>query len=451
MTHGIRGAALTWPPRPIRSTEPDPEHSELAAHPLAGRNALVVGINYAPEPTGIAPYTKGLAEHLARHADNVTVLTGVPHYPQWSVPEPYRRRLRTRERASRLDLDGATIEVGPHLHRLRHYVPSRQSALTRAGYELTFLANAWATRAQHRPDLVVGVTPSLGGAVAAARLAARYQAKLVIVVQDLMAKAAAQSGISGGGRASAATAALERYALRRADRVLVVSDAFRPQLHEYGVPDERIAVLPNWSHIAPAAVGREAARAELGWPVDPFTVVHTGNIGLKQDLGNVVEAARRLDGDAGVRFVVVGDGSQREPVRAQAEGLQHVSFVDPLNDHSYPLALAAADVLVVNERPGVADMSLPSKLTSYLVAGRPVLAAVGAGGATATEVARTEGAALVVPPGDPDAFVQGVQQLRAEVDRCLAMGATGRRYAERMLGYSATTSRLDAALNELWP
>ncbi len=413
-------------------------------HPLAGRHVLVVGINYAPEPTGIAPYTTGLAEHLARHAESVVVLTGVPHYPQWRVPPAYRWRFRCSEEA-RLANDSGLL-----VHRMRHYVPSRQSALTRAGYELTFLANSWATRVRHAPDLVVGVTPSLGGAVAAVRLARRHGATLVLVVQDLMARAASQSGISGGGRASAATAALERYALSRADRVLVVSDAFRSQLHDYGVPDERIGLLPNWTHISPADVPADVARGALGWAADPFTVVHTGNIGLKQDLGNLVEAARLAADDPFLRFVVVGDGSQRETVRRRAEGLPNVSFVDPLDAGLYPLALAAADVLVVNERPGVADMSLPSKLTSYFTAGRPVLAAVGDGGATAREVDRTGGAALLVPPGDPAAFLDGVRLLRSDARLRIAMATAGRRYAERSLGRDVATARLDSVLGGLF-
>lgn len=407
---------------------------------VTGKHVVIVGINYAPEPTGIAPYTTGMAEHLAASARSVTVLTGVPHYPQWQLPRAYRWRLRCREE-SRLPNDSGLL-----VHRLRHYVPSRMNALTRAAYEATFLANAATTRVRHAPDLVVAVTPSLGGALAGAALARRHGAPLVVVVQDLMAKAAAQSGIGGGGRVSALTARLERRTLQQADQVLVVSESFRASLHEYGVPDERIGLLPNWSHVRTASVTRAEARAALGWPAEPFTVVHTGNIGLKQDLGNVVEAARLMRADRGVRFVVVGDGSQRGAVRAQAGDLPNVAFVDPLDDAQYPLALAAADVLVVNERPGVTDMSLPSKLTSYLAAGRPVLAAVPDGGATWRELSRTGGAAVVVAPGEPTAFVTGVEVLRGDPLGCAEMAAAGRAYAERNLGRDAATARLDALL-----
>ena len=406
-------------------------------HPLHERHVLVVGINYAPEPTGVAPYTVAMAEQFAAQAASVTVLTGVPHYPSWTIDGGYRRRLRWRE-GTLLD-DGSGILV----RRLRHYVPRSQSALTRATYEATFLVNAWATKVNPRPSLIVAVTPSLGGAVAGARLAQRHGSRLLVVVQDLMAKAACQSGISGGGRVSTATATLEAYALRRADRVAVVSDAFRGQLREYGIADDKIVDLPNWTHISPTPLTRRAAREALGWPTAPFTVVHTGNIGLKQDLGNLVEAARLCADDANLRFVIVGAGSQRATVEGQARGIANLEFVDPLDKARYPLSLGAADVLVVNERPGVGDMSLPSKLTSYLSSGRPIIAAIADGGATAAELCRAGGAALIAPSGDPAALAAGVRRLRDDAALRSGLAAAGRRYAETVLSRTAAMARLD--------
>jgi len=407
--------------------------------PLAGRHVLVVGINYAPEPTGIAPYTTRMAEHLATRAAGVEVLAGLPHYPHWQVDARYRHRRRTTEPRRN--------PQAPQVRRLWHYVPGTQTAATRAGYELTFLAHALASRPRQRPDLVVAVTPSLGGAVAGARIAQRHGARLVVVVQDLMAKAAGQSGISGGGAVAGTTARLEGYALRRADQVVVVSEAFRPAVRAYGVPDERIALLPNWTHITPSPVGRDEARAALGWRADRFVVAHTGNMGLKQDLGTVVEAARLLPD--GVEVLFVGDGSQRRVLEGRAAGVPGVRFVDPLDDVQYPLALAASDLLLVNERPTVGDMSLPSKLTSYLSAGRPVLAAVAPDGATAAELARTRGAGLVVSPGDPVLLARSILELHADEVLRTAMGRAGWRYAHARLDEGASMMRLDGILDRL--
>ena len=415
------------------------------ARALAGRHVLVVGINYAPEPTGVAPYTTGMARHLAALAARVTVLTGIPHYPAWNVPPGYRNRLRRKEFDS---LDGAPpgVDPGVHVVRHRHHVPGRQGALRRGLYEGSFLANVSRTRLDRAPDLVIGVTPSLGGAVAAARFAERHDVPLLLVVQDLMASAAGQSGIAGGGRVAGLTAKAEGWALGRATRVAVVSESFRAPLRLYGVPPERIDVLPNWLHIDPVDVDLPTARRRLGWPERSFLAVHTGNMGLKQDLGNVVEAARALRQNAGVEVVLVGDGSQRAALGRLAGDVPNLRFVDPVGDADYPLVLAAADVLLVNERPGVRDMSLPSKLTSYLGAGRPIVAAVEPQGATARELHRTRGAALTVPPGKPWALAAAVASLVGEEQRSAAMGAAGRVYAEGSLGRAAAMARLDAVI-----
>jgi colanic acid biosynthesis glycosyl transferase WcaI len=423
---------------------PFPRHGQAlptllpSVPPLADKHLLLVGINYAPESTGTAPYTTGMSEHLARHARSVTVLTGMPHYPNWKTHPEHRWVFRSTEEVSLPDGSGLTLK------RTRHYVPSRQSALTRAGFEASFLASAVTTRLRFAPDLVIAVTPGLSGAVAGARLARRNNSKLMVVVQELTARAASQTGIPGGDYAVRTAESIERWAVKQADLVAVVSDAFRPQLHEYDVPAERIASLPNWTHISPSHLGRTDSRSDLGWPLTPFTVVHTGNIGLKQDLVNVVEAARLLRTDREVRFVIVGDGSQRSIVEAAAKGLDNLSFLDPLDPLRYPTALAAADVLIVNERPGVGDMSLPSKLTSYLSAERPILAAVAENGATAQELRRTRGGALVVPPGDPTAIARAVLQLRSDPVMCAEMARAGKSYAETMLDKNVALERLSA-------
>ena len=124
---------------------------------------LLIGINYLPEPTGIGPYTAGLAEHLAARGDDVTVLTGLPHYPAWRIARSTPRRLLSR----------ATIH-GIRVIRAAHYVPARPSAMKRALYEGTFgLSGLIGSLGVPRPDAVVGVMPSLSGGVLARLMAHR--------------------------------------------------------------------------------------------------------------------------------------------------------------------------------------------------------------------------------------------------------------------------------------
>ncbi|MDP9431463.1 MAG: glycosyltransferase [Actinomycetota bacterium] len=405
-----------------------------AGTPAERERLLIVGVNYAPEPTGSAPYTAGLAETLAASGHPVDVVTGVPHYPSWRVDPAYRWCLRRREHRN-----------GVQVHRLRHYVPGRQSALTRIGWEASFLANAGLLRTT-APAAVIASMPSLGGGVYAASVAQRHGSPLAVVVQDLVGQATTQSGLRGGSRVSGLASGIERRVLLQADLVAVVSPAFRDQLSAYGVPADRIVDFPNWTHIGGTSASRTDTRRELGWGEGQFVVLHTGNMGLKQDLGNVVEAARlHGDGDLGhpsPLFVLMGNGNQRSQLERQAAGLANVAIVDGVDAATYPAVLAAADLLLVNERASVGDMSLPSKLTSYLAAGRPVLAAVGNAGACAGFLAGTAGAARLVPPGEPRLLLDAVLELRDDEAARHRMSGRAADYASQHLGLAAAQQRI---------
>jgi glycosyltransferase involved in cell wall biosynthesis len=164
-------------------------------------------------------------------------------------------------------------------------------------------------------------------------------------------------------------------------------------------------------------------------------------MGAKQGLEAVVEAARRADADGlPIRYVLLGDGNQRPALLQLAEGVQRLEFRPPASQSEYAEMLNAADVLLACEKPGVAEMSLPSKLTSYCAAARPIVAATGAGGGTATVVTES-GAGVVVPPGDPQAINDAVVALANDPQRAAALAVRGLEYSRaRHAAVQALTS-----------
>ncbi|WP_185976003.1 glycosyltransferase family 4 protein [Mycolicibacterium sp. 018/SC-01/001] len=376
---------------------------------LAGLRVCVVACHFRPESSGSAPYNSLLVDTLADAGATVQVITGVPHYPQWRVVDRrYRAGLLWRESPTRAAGAGSVSVV-----RLRHAVPRNAGLLGRMRLDLSFAALSAPAVAAAPADVVIAVTPLLGAAVAG--MVGRRRRPFGAIVHDQVGKAAVQSG-TAGGRISELVAAAEYSVLRRADRIGVITERFRPSLIAGGVDDRRIVELPLFSHVNRADLTPEAARHALGWPdTGRLTVVHTGNMGMKQGLEHVLQAARV----AAVRypeqfeFVFVGDGNTRQALEQQAGGLEGVRFIDPVSEAMYPLTLAAADVLLVHERPGVREMSLPSKLTSYTTASRPVIAAVAEDGITGSLLGSC-GAALLVPNGDPEALVRGLCEIRSD-------------------------------------
>ncbi|MFB7914518.1 glycosyltransferase [Streptomyces sp. NPDC056061] len=403
-------------------------------HPFEGRTLLVVSTNYAPEPTGIGPYAAQLAEHWAASGAETHVLTGMPHYPSWRTEGDYRGVWRVTER-----------RAGVVVHRRRHYVPSRQTALRRAAFEASVLAHGVLSPPVARPpDAVVSQMPSLAGGILGARLARRHRVPYLPVVQDLMGAAAAQSGIRGGDRAAAVASAAERHMLCRAALVGVIHESFVPRVAGYGVDPGRIRVVPNWTHVRAPSADRAATRARLGWDEGTPVVLHSGNMGLKQGLEVLVDAAR-LAPD--VRVVLMGDGSRRDALRARAAGLRNLDFLPPADARTFTDVLAAADVLAVTQRASVLDMSVPSKLTSYFVSGRPVVASVADTGGTAQEIHRS-GAGVLAAPEDPAALLSAVRGLVGAPAAADALGANGPRYVARHLGRETALARFDALLTE---
>ncbi|MCS6523223.1 glycosyltransferase [Curtobacterium citreum] len=389
-------------------------------------SVLLIGMNYTPETTGIAPYSAGLAEELARRGFRVRALTAHPHYPQWRFDgEPPRRSRESRA--------GVVVE------RFRHRLPSKPGGLARAASEISFGLASSLTRLG-RPDAIVLVSPALlSSAIAFLRARLSGRAPVVVWVQDLYSLGLRELS-ERPGRLAQAVAALEGWLLRRADAVVVIHERFRDTVvHELGVAPSAVTVVRNWSHLEDGEpVDRAAARAELGWTDDEFVVLHAGNMGVKQGLENVVESAKlAVAHGSRIRFVLLGDGNQRRELERAAVDAPALQMLGSLPDAEFRRALAAADALLVNEKPGVAGMAVPSKLTSYFSTGLPVLAATDAGSVTESEVLLS-GGGVSVAAGDPRALLEAAEALSSDPERAAELGLAGQRFRRERLSSHAS-------------
>ena len=420
------------PLHPTRTGAQAPSVAPTQEHVI---RILVIGLNAAPEPTGIAPYTSGMVEHLAARGDEVELITAFPHYPEWRFTAgapAWRER---------------SVEHGVTTTRVRHLLPHRGSSVSRVLSEVSFGVRALFSR-WDSPDVVVLVSPALfASAVVLPRLLLQ-RLPFVVWVQDLYGLGVQETG--GGGRLGALVARLEGRILRTADAVVAISEQMAGAVQRLGVAAEDLTVVRNWTHIeAGKRLTRAAVRARFGWRKDETVVLHTGNMGAKQDLRNVVEAAREADRlEAPVRFVLMGDGVERPTVEAAAAGVSRVQLLPSQPSEEYQSILQAADVLLVNEHPGVREMALPSKLTSYFASGRPVLAASNEDGATAAELRRAA-AGVLVAPGRPEELLQAVRALAADKVLGRSLAAAGDRYRKAVLSLQGAGRAFGAVLDGL--
>lgn len=399
----------------------------MSAHP----EICIFGLNFPPEPTGIAPYTGAFAVELCKKGYHVTAHVAQPHYPEWQIWEGFKQWSRS----------DRVQDVA--VRRRLHYVPRVPRGFRRLLSELTFGLRLVFAR-WGRPDVAVAVSPSLfSTALAVLRLKASPRApRLVVWVQDIYTLGLAETG-EGSGLVQRITKWVEGATLRAADQVVVIHQRFQTFVTaELGVDSERVSVVRNWTHLPKAApVDAAQAKAALEWPQDATLAVHTGNMGSKQGLDNIVEAARLADlRGVAVQFILVGDGGERAGLEERARGISRITFIDPLDDEKYRLALGAADILIVNEKPGVSAMAVPSKLTSYFDAGRPIVGATDPGGITATEVEAAD-AGIVVQAGDPEAMLNAIIEIAADPQATSRYGANGQRYRASVLDQNAAIDR----------
>lgn len=396
---------------------------------------LIVGFYYEPEQTGIAPYTAGLARGLVERGHRVRVIVGYPHYPHWKVAPGYHG-MRLRE-----VIDGVEVT------RVRHPVPQRSTGLGRIAMEATYAAHAAMIRGP-RPDLVLAVSPSLLSVATALTWRKAGRTPVGVITQDIYTRALTETGALGG-RGAWAASRFEGGLLSRADGVSVIHDLFADVVVRLGVDRAKVTVIRNWSHIAEPTGDRTVSRRRLGWGDDEVIALHAGNMGEKQGLENVVEAAR-IAGAMGlpIRFVLLGDGSRRRALEDLGAGVRRLQFLDPLPAAEFESALGAADVLLLNEKPGVAEMSVPSKLTSYFAASRPVVAAVDPRSGSTREM-QAAGAGVCVASGRPQELLEAA--LRTGTDRTGAtqLGSRGREYARKVLSPSTALDAYEAWIRNL--
>ena len=402
--------------------------------PAKRLSLALVGLNYWPESTGISPYLTSLAEGLAARGHDIQVLTARPHYPQWLVYDGYKSA-------------GAETRADVAITRLKHYIPRHPKNLRRLLSEVSFGLKLARGRFEG-VDAVVLLSPPLIASRIVLSLLAKRKIPTVLWVQDLYTLGLRETG-QGNRAVSYVMSKLEAKAFLQSTRLVVIHRSFAHYAENVvRVPEAKISVIRNWTHIPAFDGRRENARESLGWGSSEIIVLHAGSMGVKQGLMNVVRAARIASAQAlPLRFVLVGEGPSRDLLVEESAGLSNVDFLPALSEEAYVAALAAADVLLVNELPGVSSMAVPSKLTSYFSAGRPVLAAVAADGNTAAEVAAA-GAGVRVDPADPASLVRAAMDLAAP-DVGASYGRRGIEYVQRVLDEVGAIARFEQLLRGL--
>ena len=320
---------------------------------------------------------------------------------------------------------------GVHILRANGTRLDRRKFIGRATNYLTYFASAVAASWNMGPqDIVVSLTdpPILG--LAALSAARRTGARFVFLCEDIFPEVASLLEDFHNTTVNRTLDRVNRRLVREADAIVALGDRMKRRLvEEKGAPADRVHVIHNWADCDAITPGpKDNAFSRTHGLAGKFVVMHSGNIGLSQNLDLVIDAADRLRSRERVVFAIVGDGASREPLKAKAAArkLENVRFFPYQPKELLHESFAAADAFLVSLKPGLEGYIVPSKVYGILAAGRPFIAAVDPS-CEAAAIATEHECGLVAPPGDLDALVNAVATLADDPARAARMGDNARR------------------------
>lgn len=388
-----------------------------------------------------------LARHWADAGHQVSILTGFPNHPTGVVPAEWRSRLRRlmyHQKIGQVDVYRTWLWPLPNRkahERMRNYASFCVSAAVR-GITIP------------RPDVIIASSPQLLVGLAGWWLAFTRQIPFVFEVRDLWPESLGAVGVAGErSLLHHALARIAGFLYRRADRIVVVTSAFKDYLiHHWRVPALKIDIVENGVEtdlFAPDSVAAAGRRKELN-AESRFLVSYIGTLGMAHGLETLLDAAATLQSKAPhVLFLLVGEGSEKERIKslAQSRGLANVRFLDQQPREKIPSFISASDLcLVLLKKTDVFKTVIPTKMLEYMSCARPVILGVEG---QARQILEDAGAGLAIEPENAAAIAAAIIQLDHNRELAKTLGEQGRSYILQNFSRASTAEKYITVMRDI--
>lgn len=403
---------------------------------------LVFGINYYPELTGIGKYTAEMCSWLAAHHHHVEVITGMPYYPHWQVQQQYRSKWWHTENIS-----------GVKVHRCPLYVPKKVSGAKRMVHEFSFLLSSkvyWIKALFSKYDVVLCICPPFHLGLMGWLYKALKGTPVIYHIQDLQVDAARNLGILKSELLLNILEKCERFILTRMTRISSISEGMKVNILKKGVDEKKYISLPNWvdtAFIQP--LPKELSlKEQLGYKPNDRIVLYSGNMGEKQGLEMVLEAAVLLKEERSIHFLFVGEGASKQRMQefAVQKQLTNIQFLSLLPYHQLPQLLAVADIHLVIQKQLASDLMLPSKLLGILSCGGLALVTA-TEGTSLYKIIVDNNAGMIIPPEETPSLVNAIRHNIFNDNDTIKQNA--RKYALNNLNINKILQKFEVELLDL--
>jgi glycosyltransferase involved in cell wall biosynthesis len=386
---------------------------------------LYVSQYFSPEMGAPAARAAELSKHWARMGHDVTVLTGFPNHPTGVVPEEWRSRLH------RL-LYRETVDEVRVIRTWLWPLPNRKVHERIRNYASFCFSAAISGLALPRPQVIIATSPQLLCALSGWWLAFWKRVPFVFEVRDLWPESLAAVGAGSEGTLLHRTlGAVAGFLYRHADRIVVVTPAFKEHLIRYwSVPAGKVFIVENGVETDRFQLDPAAVEVRKRLKLDGrLLICYIGTIGNAHGLDTLVDAAKELKTTLPkAMFLLIGEGAEKQRIidLAAARRLTNIQFLGQQPREQIPAYVSAADLcLVMLKKTELFKTVIPTKLLEYMACERPVIVAVDG---QARQIVEEAGSGVFVEPENSKALVKAILDLAEDSDRRRQMGISGRRY-----------------------
>ena len=407
---------------------------------------LYISQYFPPEMGAPAARASELARHWDEAGHEVSILTGFPNHPTGVVPDEWRSRLR------RLTFN-ETLN-GINVYRTWLWpLPNRKAHERIRNYSSFCISAALRGMALPRPDVVIASSPQLLVGLSGWWVSFAREVPFVFEVRDLWPESLSAVGVSGeNSLLHQSLGKVARFLYQKANLIVVVTPAFKEHLvRRWRVAEEKIAIVENGVETdlfspAPDFTNR-TLRCQLN--AEPrFLICYIGTMGNAHGLETLLDAAAKLQNQSPeVLFLLIGEGAEKEKVRALAQlrNLTNVRFLDQQPRESIPAFISASDAcLVLLKKNDVFKTVIPTKMLEFMACARPVILGVDG---QARQIVEQSGAGIVIEPENSDALVAAISHLKANPEMRKSLGEKGREYIIRNFSRAHTAQKYLEVLN----
>jgi colanic acid biosynthesis glycosyl transferase WcaI len=402
---------------------------------------IIYGVNYAPELTGIGKYSGEMAEWLVEQGHEVHVVTAPPYYPEWKVSKGYASNWFAKENIN-------DVKVW----RCPLYVPSSPTGLKRIIHLASFVLSSFPVMLKQvlwKPDVVLVLEPPLFCSPTAWLVSRLSRGKCWLHIQDFELDVAFELGIIPFAWLHKFISIAESWVMKRFDRVSTISSSMLQKLQDKNISTP--IFFPNWADLANIKYDAEGGayfRKNLGVDDSQCLCLYSGNIAVKQGLEVLLEVAANLPS---CHFLICGDGPNRKGLQDRAESLalHNLSFLPLQPFDQLADMLSAADIHLVIQKSGAADLVMPSKLTNILAVGGLALVTAKEDSELGQLANEEFGCVFRCDPESVDALSEAIVKLKHEKIFSNVIKTKAKVYAEQHIAKDQVLLAFESQLKEV--